>query len=70
MPVWHVASKQGGSFLENGDGSAGFNAVCGSGGTDDVFADVVLLRDGTHQMTAVAGEKAHIASQNAKKDLI
>lgn len=65
-----MASKQGGSFSENGDGSAGCNTLCGSIDTDDEFADAVLLRHGTHQMTAMAGEKAHIASQNAKKGLM
>jgi len=65
-----VASKQGKRFLEEGKGLAGCNALCGSGSTDREFVGVSLVRDSTHQLTVVAGKKAHIAFQNAKKGLM
>lgn len=69
-PRCNTVSKQGRSFLEKGKGFAGCEVLCGSRGTDHEFADVILLRDSTRQMTVVAGEKAHTAFQNAKKDLM
>lgn len=56
--------------MEKGKGLAGCDALCGRSGTDHEFADVSLVRDSTRQLTVVAGEKAHIAFQNAKKGLM
>lgn len=44
--------------------------LCGSGSTDHDSADVSLVRDSRRELTVVAGEKAHIAFQNAKKGLM
>lgn len=43
--------------------------LCGRRGTDCGFSDVSLLRDSTHQLTAVAGEKADNCLSKCKEGL-
>lgn len=45
-------------------------AECGSTSPDHEFAEVSLVRVSTCQLTVMAGVKAHIAFQNAKKGLM